>query len=1091
MANIETDLIPTTINITSGLDLEAVVLTANQVDVLGSATVGVVKVTLNSNLPSPDITSIDYRNPNSALSASKQLLNQTSTTFIFKNVLLPGKLPTEINENFSLQVPTVHLTSAVFSNLSVTKYGTAFLEDVLHNSLRLSGDQTVKSKVTFLSGLTVTGNTHIAGSATSPTPIIPGLYVNLNEENVLTDKFSFFKMDFQASPVFQKGVNGILMKDIITKADIDSSHTSNQILIQGTKNFEAGLDTFGLGARLVNGLHFTDWYKNIIWTDLPSQTISVKNFSFNEITVRNSLTVGSLYNIDVGGGALNDIVRIDQPTTISSDVTFKANVTVQNFQSNSLNLANPDHLLVNGTSQVISAAVLVNRLHAHSIQSKDINGVDITRQAARTDADNIFKASVEFGGTTKVVQSIAMNPGVKLGGLDPSEIGPLVQHYLAPVTIIDALNIKDESLEVTTLEVGGQNISDFNTAGIANRFLLKEGNQDLPNLNHVNAQLSIETMKVESTLNNIDILNDVVYTHGDQVIDAGGIMFQGTTFFESSVGIHEISSTPDNNPAATIAGVNIQALANNIICSTNGTDMSFNGNLTILGGDASHVTSYFDVKVLKNFVITKDNAERDLAQFNSEVVKLRETNSFTAVPVFDDGKAGTKNLLVHGDIMSNTNINGNPGTLLNGKIIRQFDQNIVKKEGNFDIQTTLIFNSLSGTGRFLPAGTFDGVDLEKQLTDYVLLDNNVPILPSLDSSKITIVDTLNLNPVDNQYFSGGNVKNYIDHHLIQRGDVIAGDKILEGTLTVRGNIQVNGQNNNTNHPFTVDVKQLEKTSLSKTKEFQSIENKLIVNQLEAKFLYTNEVNGVELGNICILDHRCSILSEVDGSSVTFEGPNTFTNGLDVKGLINSKSANERMIELFTPRSLNSVQEMTVAGNVVWSQDNVANNSLSDLFSNVVVKSSKNWADNTNGPLTQIITGDAALLGITAAHNVVISSGKVNEALPNEFHFSGIISDSAKTDKQNVFATSKHFQAGVSVSTSLSIERLKDTASLNNINLQSLIDSALLKSASSQTVEGHWKLANGFEVTGLTSVGGTLDNVKVHFYNFFLLFFNTF
>ena len=1065
-------------------------ITVDSVEVQGSTTITNLKLYMAVEAVH-DVSKLNVDDTDSAISLNlrKVTEDRNCSDFLYSKVVPTSGLTMEPAAlvNFSIIAPEVRINSGSFNVFSVEEVAGVMLDDMLSNTLRITGDQYIPASMTFSSGLTANVTT-IADNATSTgtSPITVDSYFDITKSNTFNDEIEFSRVVFATNPVLASTVNGVNLSSIVTTAEMMSEE---KIVIEGEKDFDAGLQAYTVTAGTVNGVNYTTWINSVLYKNRTRQEISVSNMNFQTIVVNNAVTLDTLHGNNVSAEALGDIVRIDEEAVITSDCLFREISTADDLITSSLNAFDPAKLLIENISQDIFVPVQAMEVSALSIESNNINGIDLTTQAAKVAEENIFETSVEFAAKVTITDNIFMDENITIAGMDPSEVVITKQIYTEPVTITGVLSIETPNVVATNLTIGEELVTTFTAAGIEDDFLVRDAAQTLPNMTTIQSDLVIKEMVVETTLDNLNLAN-VLHTSGDQTVNAENLAFSTTTFFEGNVQVRNKVENSTFDQDAMIAGTKIHDLENHVFCNKDPEDFRKMGSLVLesVDGKTSKLTSYYDIRVDEHFIITIEGTKKDFKKLDETAARLERTNTFEEKIFFVSEESSS--LTVNGDLTCNEEIVAeSEGTTLNSVVLSDFEDSIVKKSGVYNITGPVTFEHIQGNTAMNSGGLFDGKDLADQLDKHVLLDNNGTILNTLIAD-VVVAGEVNLLPSDTPNFSGQDLLSYVQSNLLQKGDEILGDKTLYGGFKVEGDITVNSETNS-NNPYGVNMYQLSQNSLRLTTQ-QTITNPVEMADLKVKKLYVNEVNGVDISNLNFIDGNVEITKgDGEGQAVVFDNDSEFVNGIMLSGTLNGLPTGVRKETLFEPRVIDMISDLTVDGEVSWSMATAGTDdvtTLSTLFDVAVVKSARDWTSlmPEHPPFSQIINGNVIFNDNVTVGNMLITSGLINLGGDDVFDIPYVYDDSARLSRVNLFESSKSFNGTVTVSNSLSIKEL-DTSTINNVDMENFYETVLFRSCPTgssdfvQTIEEDWTLMNGFNVTGEALLHGTLNGLQVRFF----------
>ena len=251
-------------------------------------------------------------------------------------------------------------------------------------------------------------------------------------------------------------------------------------------------------------------------------------------------------------------------------------------------------------------------------------------------------------------------------------------------------------------------------------------------------------------------------------------------------------------------------------------------------------------------------------------------------------------------------------------------------------------------------------------------------------------------------------------------------------------------------------------------------------------LTTDKIDGVKVGDLCFLDAACSVTCAEGVSpcatfsqTVTVKAPGVVAldqlEGVDVD-TVNTKLA--------TNNNAYTLASLEVTNGLDWTTDNVASPSVTHLYSNLVIKSGKQWSSKTQlpSPPAQSISGATTLSGTVSFANIVLDSGKVTvkevdagtgAETETDFHPVNINTDGARKNTANTFTAHKTFQNIKAAN--VHVDQLKDATVINDVTLATYRSNALVTAQETgseeleQTITGTYSLDNGIIVTGEMNV----------------------
>ena len=643
-----------------------------------------------------------------------------------------------------------------------------------------------------------------------------------------------------------------------------------------------------------------------------------------------------------------------------------------------------------------------------------------------------------------------------IGGTDFSEVGRILHEY-NDVSISSSIRLKNNDVQVDQVNID-ENPVNFQKDQLEDRYLMTGIAQTLPSLSSIHQDVKIDNFVVKTTLDEIDLAN-VLKVSGEQIASTTNLKFTGTTKFYEDISIN-------GGDLAAINEVKIKDLKDDIFCDkSDGSDtVESVGVLTITDSDTIVVKSFFDLKVLENLKVLDGDTYKSYGTFNTEVASLKRTNTFDQNIIFDD-------VTVNGVLNSNADIGGTSAATINDKNLGQFVETIVMKSEATDVITPVVVKSLAGVGQIKMGSTFDNTNLYEHYDKYIILNKDTEQTITAKISSMNTMTFNNLNVVteanEDTYFNNKNLVGY--DSTLMKSTTLVGSKNFH-KLNIGGNLVVNSDSN-PNYLFAIDLKDINDNGVFISKD-QTITAHVIAADITADTVITNEVNGKNLHSLCFKDEACVLKENAD---VKFSGASiSFPTEMAVEGMLNDDTFANRELHL-TQRSISEITNLESTSKLEFETTSESTSSLTHLLNDAVRKSSSD----------QVLTSATFNNDVKVTNNFDIASKTVNAGQLNEVDFAAIVSDAAFLNKENIF-TADHIQVGdITVSGgSLSVSELGNTASINDVDLSSHLNTILVKSTDSSLVqtmdvEGDiTTLSAGLAVTGTASIASKLDGIQV-------------
>ena len=1052
---------------------------------------------------------VDYNKNASLISRLESKVSASQDDYIYKHsVLKNSPEPITFMTGASISLPM-----AVAHRATVTRLDSTTVRDpsdpagqdmaaFLTNTLK-TRDGRFDQNVFFQDPVTVNDTTTfvIDTAVSTAIPIKPHMMLDTRKPNNMTVPVTFHSLVVNSESQVKGTINGISLSDLV----VSTEDSQSEIAITGVKTFTEGLTAVSNIAveGTINGETAENYLdcKFLYRFDPSNQTnqdftqkISTNRLYFNEIRVKKEITVdkmGSKDLVNVTAAELDSIVVSNvENLTISGNFVFARPVEIENLLSSSVNEINPADIVIDGVDQTFNFPLNIGQLVTTELRLDTINGVNLSAEVARTDLPNTFTVPVTFT-ELGVERSINMTDGKTLGGSDVSLLTSASQLYRGVITITEKVNIDQDNVAVGLINFGSFTDQNISQSYLEERFLFKDTQQTLSSLTSFPAETTVffEDLSLRKTLDGLDLKSDVIHS-GDRVetSDVDIFLAGGVTKFYKDVLVKNQLGTSEYYPM--IGEHNIRFMDEQIFCGLNGR-VTFEGTKTIRSqsprNNETELTSYYDVTVEGDLEV---NGRKIVNNGNLQVVQLGKVNDFHGDVTFSRVSPGsdvlvTQNIVAAGDIDSTNQ----DTVLLNGRNIQQFDQDIVKKTGTFNISTPVSLgvsiNSMK-SATITDGGDIDGTNIFTYLDERVLLDEAGPVNVDIEAASLTFKSGLTISPEldDDSYFIGRDLTAYTASLMSDSDSVLTGALDLTGGLTVTADLQFQDGV----FPFNVDLKDLDTVGLTKSGD-QSINVEYLIagDILQLEMVKTDQIAGVRLDDICLLDEICSFSCGATNQEpclqftdqVEISGPTSFSN-FDTKYILEALQSNNNSYNL-------SELELTEAGaSLDWRTDSEGPGSLSELYRNLVVRSNRDWSSrDSTVRAQQEISGDVVFQGALNCQDVTVGSGRVNQHEDEELDILGLVADAATKQGVNNFSCKKTFLGDVQADT-VSVSKLRDVVEVNEIRLAEYRRGILTTEDEqqpgnlnySQEITGHFQLQSGIEIKGRLEVAGEIDGVQV-------------
>merc|ERR1719318_454525 len=621
-------------------------------------------------------------------------------------------------------------------------------------------------------------------------------------------------------------------------------------------------------------------------------------------------------------------------------------------------------------------------------------------------------------------------------------------------------------------------------------FLYKDTTQVLEVQQFDGSVVNFDTVSLKTTLDGLNLKTDVVHTSGEESISLEGISFQAETKFKGDL---EVLDDGDEDDGFKIGSVDISTLQDQMYCPADVATVTFGGIKTLAQADTTdaEVTSYYDVTVAQDFIANG----KDFKKFEENVADLGGSNTFGDEITFAHTTSGSAEVDVSGNFVLSSALHhitadNSDTVLLNGKNLQDFESKIVKKasgEPVITVTTPVEFAHLTVTKGVLSAGgTIDEVNPVDYLDARVLLDGTSDLTVEITSPTITFKEGLTMEPEESSvtYFAGLDLVAYKDSLFISGASEVGGLKTFaEGkTLSVVGDLSF-GDNI---LPFDVNLPALAATGLTISTE-QTIDVEYTINSIsKVEKIYAEKIADTIVDDICLTDANCAITCPAQSPCATFQKTVTAEAGIDISGTLEGIDMSTVVAKLVSSTNEYNLDELNVPnGGFTWTNDDSATaNTVSNLYSNLVVKSDKDWSSEGEAVIVQEITGNVEFQNTVGFNDVTLDSGNINVAADSVVNPGAIILDSATKAGDNVFTESKTFQADVLAKTA-TVASLTSVTEINDLIIADYRADVLLAGAEVpgvvpfvQEVSGEWTMLNGVVVVDTLAVGGDVDGVEV-------------
>ena len=950
-----------------------------------------VDVASNSDVSNLSFASLDYNKPDSLISRLEDKSEETHEDYIYKySVFKSSSAPVSLMAGASISVPSAVVHRATVDTLDTVSLNGHRMAPFLTDTLKTNTGTTFEQEVLFQEPVTVSHTTTFVNqtAGSSAIPLQPHKMLDTAKTNILSVPVTFENLRVEDQMEVSGTINGISLSDLVLSSD-------SQRNISGVKTFLGGLTAQSKVAveGTINGQAAEEYLASkFLYRFDPNdetnadftQIINVDKLYFNEIRVKNDLRVdrmGSDELVDVSSSELDRIVVNNEDGSLSGDFKFMKPVNIKNLISSSINEKDPADIVIDGVDQTLNYPFHIRRLVTNNLNTESLNGINLSEDVARTDVANTFTVPVVF--TELGVESeLTVSEGKCVAGSDVSSWTATAQQYSGVLTITESLVIDQDDITVGLMDFGTFTDQNITKEIFENKFLYKDTTQTLPNLETVgpDTTLFFEDLCLRSTLDGLDMKSGVIHSGNEAETSNIDVFFTGgLTEFQEDVLIYNDDGGLKSHPQ--IGSHNIKSMGEQIFCGPAGR-VTFDGVKTLKSkspsSDDTELISYYDVTVEGDLTI---NGRTFVDNGNLQVVKLLNNNEFKEKNTFSSASSGpdvtvSQNLAVSRAVTSNTE----ESVLLNGRNIKQFDENIVKKTGAFHIRTPVSMGvSITGgkSATITDGGDIDGTDIFTYLDDRVLLDEASRIDVDLSATSLTFKAGLTVTPEleDDSYFAGRDLVDY-SASLFD-----SSDSVLTGALTLTGELNVSGDLIFPPDvlPFNVNLRDLNSSGLSRSRE-QTIELHYTIGTISrVARLVTNTVAGVELADICLLDEPCTITCRAGADpcvafteKVSVTGGTTFAdfNLTDIVAALetNNNNYNLELLEISEP-----------GANLDWTHDGEGEATVSHLYRNLVVRSDRDWgSSDLEAEVRQEISGDVTFHGRPEFMDMRTSSGKVND-----------------------------------------------------------------------------------------------------------------
>ena len=1100
------DLIPLDENFSSaGLALEA-----NSVVFSGTfSQLNNINIEVKHHSDQASFRDLDYNKEDSLISRLERKVSADQEDYIYKySVLKNSTEPITFMPGASINLPRAvahRATVATLDSTTVKDPSDPAGQDVasfLTNTLRTSGGM-FDQNVLFQAPVTVTDTTtFVIDTATSTAICVkPHLMLDTRKENNLPVPVTFQHLLVDSESQVSGSINGIRLSDLVVRTE----DSENELKITGVKTFTQGLTAESNIAveGKINGETAENYLDcKFLYRFDPTdptnqdftQRIATNKLYYNEIRVKNDITVdwmGSKDLVNVTAAELDRIVVNNvENLSISGDFVFARPVEIKNLVSSSVNEVNPADIVIDGVDQTFNFPLNIGRLVANQLTLDTINGVDLSAEVARTDVPNTFTVPVTFA-ELGVKDSINMTEGKLLGGADVSLMTSASQLYRGVITVTESVTIDQDNVAVGSMDFGAFSDQNVSESYLEERFLYKDTQQTLPRLTTFPAGTTVffEELSLRKTLDGLDLKTDVI--HSDDRVETSAVdifLAGGVTKFYKDVLVKTEQGAMEYYPR--IGEHNIKYMEEQIFCGHNGR-VTFDGTKTIRSqsprNNDTELTSYYDVTVEGDLEV---NGRKIINNGNLQVALLGKVNDFQGDVTFESLSSGadvvvSRNIVAAGDIGSTSE----DTVLLNGRNIQQFDQDIVKKTGTFNIATPVSMpvsiNSMKSA--IIPdGGDIDGTNIFTYLDERVLLDEGGAVNVDIEAASLTFQSGVTISPggSEGSYFMGRDLVEYTASLMSSSDSVLTGALNLTGGLTVKADLVFQPGV----FPFNVDLEDLKRTGLTKSGD-QTIDLEYVIagDILRVERIKTDQIAGVLLDDICLLDESCSFSCGGTDSEpciqftdqVEITGDTSFAN-FDTAYILEALESNNNTY------NLDQLELAEDGADLDWATDCGGASSVSELYRNLVVRSDRDWASRDPAARArQEISGEVVFQGVLNCLEVSVTSGKVNQHQAEEVDIVGLVADAATKYAANNFSCHKTFLGDVLADT-VTVSQLRDVVEINQINLADYRRGILTTEDEdnsgnlnySQEITGQYQLYNGIAVKGRLDVAGEIDGLRV-------------
>ncbi|XP_065071330.1 uncharacterized protein LOC135696002 isoform X2 [Rhopilema esculentum] len=745
-------------------------------------------------------------------------------------------------------------------------------------------------------------------------------------------------------------INGLrIPEDLVLRSS--NQRIEGKKIFKGTMTFQNSVEVKGA----VNGKDLSEFSKQVVTLSTDQVINGSKRFT-NGFSVGGNLNVAGL----VDGVNLTeldlDAVRMDKQETIKGKKRVFGSVTVNgNVETHSTTNGYrlQDDIMTTSTDQIINVKKTFNNviINGDIITSSTIDGINLSTEAVTKSGDQTITGTKTFANDVVVNGNITVNGTVD--GVDISEMSKNIVKttgenvITAPKTFLGRVIVRD-------LSVLGK-INNVNLKELRESIWTVDGNQTVTApMTFENVQVTAD-LDVNGTVNGVRIPEDLIKLTQPQVIEKE-LIFEDTMNINGGIFF---------GPSSTLNGENFPKFMQSVVL--NGTDQVISGkkkienNLFVENGlvvdgkingyqvpdDFVTLNTAQNISGKKTFVdgitvnsslmagiinITGTVNGVDVSKLEANAV-YKGKNETISGTVRLTGNVSSSQSVTVGKLIDGVNItelmetavrlskpqniSGNkifvndvefdkpittPG-LINNINLTAIDDNSMKKTGDQRVTGKKVFEKTVFIQRNLVNGTINGVNLEEFERQVVTKQGSEVIIGDLEFLSNVTCEMLSVEGK----FDGLNLNDL----MLTFGDqIIHGNKVFQGDVTVRKNVTVGGLING------VNLTKLDSEMMRITGN-QNVWGELVFKNgfhANGSIHVSGFVNGVDISELSARAVR------LDGLGI-INGKKTFMQNVDVHGSVDFKDRvnSLNMTNLFTD-VMSKSKDQVITGRKVFASE---------------------------------------------------------------------------------------------------------------------------------------------------------------------------